>query len=42
MITIEREFQIEDYANKGREFAEECIAQGADVMIKAIKEEISK
>lgn len=42
MISIEREFNVADYADKGHEFAQECIAQGADRMITAIKEQIAK
>lgn len=40
MISIEREFKASDYLTKGREFAEECIAQGAGKMIEQIKQQI--
>lgn len=40
MISIEREFNASDYLTKGREFAEECIAQGAGKMIEQIKQQI--
>ena len=42
MLTIEKEFSKEEYQNKGREFAEELLAQGAGEMIKQIKEEIGQ
>lgn len=42
MLTIENEFQKEDYVNKGREFAEELIAKGAADMITKIKQEIGQ
>lgn len=42
MLTIEKEFLKEEYQNKGREFAEELLAQGAGEMIKKIKEEIGQ
>lgn len=42
MLTIEEEFSKEEYQNKGREFAEELIAQGAGEMIIKIKEEIGQ
>lgn len=42
MLTIEKEFTKEEYQNKGCEFAEELIAQGAGEMIKKIKEEIGQ
>ena len=42
MLTIENEFQKEDYVNKGREFAEELIAKGAAEMITKIKQEIGQ
>ena len=40
MISIERQFKANEYLTKGREFAEECIAQGAGKMIEEIKKEI--
>ncbi|UWX68052.1 hydroxymethylbilane synthase [Empedobacter stercoris] len=40
MISIERQFKANEYLTKGREFAEECIAQGAGKMIEQIKKEI--
>lgn len=40
MISIERQFKANEYRTKGREFAEECIAQGAAKMIEQIKKEI--
>ena len=40
MISIERQFKADEYLTKGREFAEECIAQGAAKMIEEIKKEI--
>ena len=40
MITIERQFKANEYPTKGKEFAEECIAQGAAKMIEEIKKEI--
>ena len=40
MISIERQFKANEYLTKGREFAEECIAQGAEKMIEQIKKEI--
>lgn len=42
MLTIENEFQKEEYVNKGREFAEELIAKGAAEMITKIKQEIGQ
>lgn len=42
MLTIEKEFTKEEYQNKGREFAEELLAQGAGEMITKIKEEIGQ
>jgi len=42
MLTIEEEFSKEEYQNKGREFAEALIAQGAGEMITKIKEEIGQ
>ncbi|QTV05979.1 hydroxymethylbilane synthase [Faecalibacter bovis] len=42
MLTIENEFQKDEYVNKGREFAEELIAKGAAEMITKIKQEIGQ
>ncbi|MBS7333019.1 MAG: hydroxymethylbilane synthase [Weeksellaceae bacterium] len=42
MLTIENEFQKDEYVNKGREFAEELIAKGAAEMIIKIKQEIGQ
>lgn len=42
MLTIEDEFQREEYSTKGQEFAEKLIAKGAAEMITKIKQEIGQ